>query len=50
MKNKKPEFIYTFGDSKPTKEESIKAICDLAILLLKMDKENKEKEEKYKKF
>ena len=40
MKDKKPEFVYTFDNSKPTKEDQIKAICDMALLLFKLDKEN----------
>ncbi len=47
MKDRKPKFVYTFDDSKPTKEEQLKAICDLALLLFKLDKENKEKDKKF---
>ncbi|MBR1907685.1 hypothetical protein IJ818_01965 [bacterium] len=47
MKDKKPEFVYIFDNSKPAKEEQIKAICDLALLLFQIDKENKEKDKKF---
>ena len=47
MKNRKPKFVYTFDNSKPTKEAQLKAICDLALLLFQIDKENKEKDKKF---
>ena len=33
MKNRKPKFVYTFDNSKPTKEAQLKAICDLVVFV-----------------
>ena len=41
MKNRKTKFVYTFDNSKPTKEAQLKAICDLALLLFQIEIINK---------
>ena len=47
MKDRKPKFVYTFDNSKPTKKVQLKAICDLALLLFQIDKKTKKKIKSY---